>query len=613
MSIGKIEESAVLNRYSRMMQKAPLHQRLSAIKNAANEKIQRCIGGEAPHELAKMFMPKYTEEINEDLNDFALGRIYYFKGDMDKALRHLEEAYNRGETRAGLYLGKIYLEHMNCPDTALSFFIKAATAPDMTDLFPIIGKIYLGKNEVLKAIEYLDKAFIEGHFDVYDDLGHLYDQIDQPQKAAEIFENAFKNGEDNALGYLLEIYRNSGDYEERYNFFISELSDKDRTRLYFLEGYYTYGSGKLTNDPECAQNGLQKMIDVVLDGNDDSWETLFDSLLYEGLTDDAIALCQMLNKKKKKTYSTLAQLYIKLNDFDSAEKVCKDGVKAGDASCTYILGSLKEAKAQNKEAIRLYEKSAQNNDYRAYMNLALIYEREGNVSKAKENYEYAYMTPTKKLIAYKYLNFLLRNGFIDDAAKVFVAVVEMNVSEKEIYKILFNSADSVIEKLCNAALKAGHAQAHLWLAQFCILNNFISGAETNYRLAAEAGIKEAYVMLAKCLYGQGRFREAKREFVNAFKNKINCYREFAEVLESEGYYDQAILNYRMAIDMGDTQVYENLIMLLIRCEKFKEAQITMDIAMKKNLPLGYLFKHFENSPGIGINSDQRDIPQNELN
>ena len=609
----KIEESEVLGRYSRMMKKAPLHRRLSAIKNAAGEQIKRCLSEDAPDELAEIYAPKCAEECKEGMNDFELGRLYFFKGDMDKALRHFEEAYSKGETRAERYLGKIYYEQMKNPDTALPFLIRAADNYGHSDLYPTIGKIYLDKNNTMKAIEYLDMAFDYEIDDVYDDLARLYDQTGRPEKSAEIYEEAFKRGNNEALVRLFEIYRNEGDFDSDRRDLMCRLSEPDRKRMYIAEGYFDYMMAKAYNDPDSAQAGLQRMIVGVGEEGFDSWELLFDALIYEGMVPDAIELCRVAGKKKKKAYSKLAQLYLKLNDFDSAEKACKEGIKAGDSSCIYILGSIKEASMQKKEAIKLYEKSAQKNDYRAYMSMAQIYEREGNILKAKENFEYAFMTPTKKLVMFTYLNFLLKNNFIDDAAGVFVEAIEAGTAEKDIYKILFGANDDVTVKLCRAAIKAGHTQAHMWLAQFHILNNDNPRAAEQYRQAADAGIKEAHVLLAKCLYVQGKFNDSKIEFLRAFKCKVNCYKDFAEVLEQEGYYDQAILNYRMAVDMGNSQAYENLISLLIRCGKTHEARMAMEVAIKKNVSMNSLYEQFASAEEIGIHKDRVDIPANELN
>lgn len=101
-------------------------------------------------ELVPQFAPAYQQ----------LGYCYQNLKDMDKAIEYYKKSAELDPTNsANLYNLGLILFEMSRVDEALSYFEKALAAKaEDVDTLEMIARCYINKGELLKAVEYLEKA-----------------------------------------------------------------------------------------------------------------------------------------------------------------------------------------------------------------------------------------------------------------------------------------------------------------------------------------------------------------------------------------------------------------------------------------------------------------------
>lgn len=602
----------MLERYDRMIQKRPLHTRLNAVQNASREKVMRCVSDEAPDELAKLYAPASSPKMLEQMTDFEAGRVNYFLEETEEAFLSLRKAFEKGDPKAAALLGKIMLKTRNDARGALPVLEEALESGNETAA-GLAGEACERKNDNLKAIDFYSREIENGIFDHYINLGQLYEYTGQTQKAIEVYEKAFRAEKPEAVGFLMRLFEDRGDMKKSMRKFMGSLSFGERPNVYFMQGYFFYQAAKLNGEKKKMLKGMERMMDIVLLHRTDLWILLCEVFLQEKMIPQARRLCELAINQKKKAYNKLAAIYFMTGEIDKAEEVSRNGIENKDTLCHFYLGAIGEKKGDMKDAIKHFQNAAESKDERAYLKLGIIYEKLGKSAEAGKNYEFAMHTRDKKKTEGRYLIFLLRNNDFARAEHVLKEVLKGNINDDSLVEILPKDKSAEVQKLCMAAAAKNIPRAHLIMAKYFIAINDVDGAEAHLRIAAKQGLREARPLLAKIFEDAGKFAHAREEYREALKEKTDCYMAFANCLDKSGYDEEAAFIYRMAIDMGHEEAYEKLIPLLVGMNKFQEAQILLELAHRKDIKLKGLFSHFEKNGKTGINTDQKEIPRDELN
>ena len=260
-----------------------------------------------------------------------------------------------------------------------------------------------------------------------------------------------------------------------------------------------------------------------------------------------------------------------------------------------------------------FKAAAENKDERAYLALAGIYERRGEIPEAKRNFLYAMKTRYAGKSALPFLAFCLRNNDFACAGPALQEILKSKPDDDVVLKLLPKENFPEVQQLLLSCAGKGLSRAYLILGKYFLALNDLDGAGLHLRIAIQKGCKEARVLLAKIYHRQKNFSQARAEYKNALKEKVDCYMDFAEHFEQTGCPDNAAVLYRMAIDMGHDDAYGKLIPLLVEMNKLTEAQILIELANHKKIPLQGMSDHIRKSGKTGMNTDQREIPRDELN
>jgi tetratricopeptide (TPR) repeat protein len=117
-----------------------------------------------------------------------------------------------------LYLGKAWLAEGNTDDALKEFHTAASTRPDLPLVHYFLGRTYLEQHAYLQAEAELQKdAAIEPGFAYdYEDLGILYAQLNQPERAEHSFRQAIERNSALVNSYfgLAKLYRDAARYPE---------------------------------------------------------------------------------------------------------------------------------------------------------------------------------------------------------------------------------------------------------------------------------------------------------------------------------------------------------------------------------------------------------------
>lgn len=136
-----------------------------------------------------------------------LGDIYLAKKDYEQAVEMLEAVLelNNGDVNTFIRPVWIYLDFLNDPDKALELAQKAYKLhPESAMTFNLLAWSHLGKDEFLKAEEYLKKATtIDPNLQAaWYNLGRVYEGLEDKEKALENYQKAYEMGKDSSIGNI---------------------------------------------------------------------------------------------------------------------------------------------------------------------------------------------------------------------------------------------------------------------------------------------------------------------------------------------------------------------------------------------------------------------------
>ncbi len=595
-------EQLILQRYERNLFKKPLHVLLQSLERATADQVRRCLSGNASNYLANVFSEEAGKVPETDFTSFEKGRVEFYNGNYPAALLELTKAYESGEKKAAGFIGSIYLNYYDDFDKAMPFLTEAAANGDV-ELYGVIGEYLEQKEKVMEAIGYYEMEVKAGTLQHYKNLGELYECTDQPAKAADLYRKAFEAGNDDAFYLMLHIHREMGDEREFLNEILQTSDESKKRVIQFLKGGFLYLHGKGYKNIDLVNEGLETMKNHVPDNDPERFEVLYKILLQEGRQKEAMELVKKKVEEGEKLEHMLAESYLKEQEIDKAQEMAALGIKRGNHECCYLLGAALDIKKEHRAAESAYQEAIKNCDQRAYLNMASLYGREGDIKQAREYYLYSLRSSFWHHALLPALEFFMKNGFKDEACSAFTKACMENYNAAVLAQIVQESDDEIAEAMCMTAAEADFPQAMVWHGDALVAKGRLRRAESFYQQATMKGLKEARIYLAQCYKLQGKLDQAAQEFSQALKDGINCYIEFGMLLEQMENFDQAMLCFRMAIDMGDKEAYEKLLKLLVKTGKNQEAEMLMGLAIRCNAPMEELFNH--GAPGdkeIAINT-----------
>ena len=136
-----------------------------------------------------------------------LGDIYLAKKDYEQAVEMFEEVLKLNNESVSTFIRPvwIYLDFLNAPEKALEIAQKAYQEhPDSAMTFNLLAWSHLGKEEYLKAEEYLQKATsIDPNLQAaWYNLGRVYEGLDEKDKALQNYQKAYEMGKDTSIGNI---------------------------------------------------------------------------------------------------------------------------------------------------------------------------------------------------------------------------------------------------------------------------------------------------------------------------------------------------------------------------------------------------------------------------
>ena len=171
----------------------------SKLKKSEEVKVNK---KSAPPEKTRETLLK--EIISCDPNDGdafnELGILEYEKGSQNSyalALKYLLRAdkLSRADFVGCYYLGCIYLDHLDKPDNAIKFLLKSVNKnPGYDEPYNKLGEAYMKKNELPKALFYLQKGYelFQQRPDLLNTYGLALFNNDEIEKARKMLEKCLE-------------------------------------------------------------------------------------------------------------------------------------------------------------------------------------------------------------------------------------------------------------------------------------------------------------------------------------------------------------------------------------------------------------------------------------
>lgn len=592
----KFPESQVLERYNRLIERKPYHEKIGKVEKASRDQVIRCIGEDAPESLLKLFSGRFEKGMTGQFNRYELGRICEANGNTDGAIMHFGAASNRGFRGASGRLGRIFLHKRHNPHAA-SFQLKKAVGEGDRDSFGEMGLAYAERGAWQEAKDFFNKAIALGQTEWHAKLADVCEQLGDREASRENLEKAFRYGDDDCLEKLFRLWFDSDDVNKEFDRFYSKLNSQDKVRCNIIVGYDVYFQGKISDNKEVMEDGMIRMRDAALDDTGNYWKKPYDVYMEEGRGKEAAELCMEMTEKGKKAFSELASAFMLMGRIKQARTTCIKGLEKGDTRCNYVLGQIAKESGNDETAMEWFKKAADSPDTRAYFMMGEIHEKKGETEEAKKNYRFAaecgQMSAEQSM---EMVRFNIKNGFPEEAGEFFMEAIKKGCDEDEVVNVLSRIEIRTVRKLCGMATDAGFMRGHIWLAKILEYRGENIQAESEYRSAAAKGLKEGHLLAGRLFMKQKRYDMAVNEFQKALKEKIICYSEFGKALEMYGKTDKAIVSYRMGIDMGEEAAYEPLITLLQKSGKLAESAVLMELAVKKGIKLDNLLKDIGDNP-----------------
>ena len=505
-----------------------------------------------------------NEELMSDKEMFERGKFYWEQEDYDESEKWYKMAADKGNVNAMFNLADdIYYNKIALINNILLPFRQRfdEVSYDIYDNFPLskininlakkwyekaanlgnraamnnLGLIYSEEGNNEKAREWYEKAANLGNIVAMNNLGFIYYKEGNNEKAKEWHKKSANLGSSIAMNNLGIIYEREGNIEEAKEWYekaYNEGYEKSKEKLEnLMSSEEIYKKGKFYYNQEDYEKS-EKWYKMAADkGNVDAmFDLAYD--IYNG------------NIPSKK-------------DINLAKKWYEKAANLGNIVAMNNLGFIYYKEGNNEKAKEWHKKSANLGSSIAMNNLGIIYEREGNIEEAKEWYEKAY-----------------NEGYEKSKEKL-----ENLMSSEEIYKkgkFYYNQEDyEKSEKWYKMAAGKGNVAAMFSLACdiYDINNKNSKSTEKDnelsrkwYEKAANLGNRVAMNNLGRNYENEGNIEKAKEWYEKAYnKGSKEAEEKLENLLNSEEmyekgrfYYDQKDYEksekwYKMAADKGNTK------------------------------------------------------------
>jgi len=164
-------------------------------------------------------------------------------GKVKETERTLLEAEKAGEEDINIHLGRFYLMQKRPNYKKSEHQFQIALEKGQIEAYGELGRLYLKRREIDKAIEIFTTGVNEGDSDSAHNLGHLYCTMEDYEKSDEMFEKALELGDSSVIGCWIEsIYDNRREDKKLY---CLELLEKYKDEQTSNQIYYDLLNAKI--------------------------------------------------------------------------------------------------------------------------------------------------------------------------------------------------------------------------------------------------------------------------------------------------------------------------------------------------------------------------------
>ena len=316
-------------------------------------------------------------------------------GDLDQAAQHYSNAAKiTDDPQTAKRATQIALHSKNTELTIGAANHWKKLAPNDPQVYSTLGSLYLGKNNIIKATENLDKYI--GFYKSSPDNGFnaiaviMFNEKESKVRLA-VMENLVIKNEKNAYAHFNQ--GNVALLEEEY-----ELAVKSANKALELTPGWTMAKtlrAKANFEDGNMKLALQDMKELVkAEPEQKEFRTTYARMLIEdGQLNESRTQFKFLLEKNPKDMNlvkTIALLNFNLEQYDEAKRYFKKMLAAGknDHENNYYLGRVAEAQSKNTDAISKYKKVFRGSHFLdAQIRIADLYNKADSLEKAVDHLE----------------------------------------------------------------------------------------------------------------------------------------------------------------------------------------------------------------------------------
>lgn len=192
--------------------------------------------------------------------------LLYRVKDTEKALI---EAVAANEKNSNINLGRFYLMQKRPSFKKAENQFKIALEKEQIDGFSELGKLYLRKKELDKAIETFTKGLSLGDPESAHHLGHLYNMMEDFEKSDQMFKKSIELGEYSVVGCWTESIYNAKRVDKKL--FARELLEKykennrENISYIFLYAKILLWNGEVSDSIDIINNKTRELFETFTD------------------------------------------------------------------------------------------------------------------------------------------------------------------------------------------------------------------------------------------------------------------------------------------------------------------------------------------------------------
>lgn len=362
------------------------------------EIFEKLFRKEEPVKKEKTFIEIAKEAMEND--DYEKAELYYNKAiaiENEKAMKGLADLYEKREElkkSQELYMELIkkselykidfadFLYRQEKYEEAEKFYLEYIENKNKSELYYnfVIGgliNIYMKTRKFKKAKKLLLKLIEDGQFFAYSYLGNIYEEEREYDKAEECYRKGFEETDIRAGKYLAIMLYTDGHKDEEENIFsmLSEKMTEEEKKEYFIERDISESLGLVNKIMGTYIKFSQKIPESI---EEKSLLTIKRSCLK---VQDLIL--ELKGKKYYKSYLMfiLALTYMKLEEYDEAQKIAIKMIENYDSIGKNFLGKIYYKQGKNKIAEKWFQESLKEDDFSSVTDLLVLYDEQYEFDK----------------------------------------------------------------------------------------------------------------------------------------------------------------------------------------------------------------------------------------